>query len=82
MTQHEDIGRRGDLLAGDDFGLAEEISNEVEGMDVKVEQGITLWIVASKVMEVVTDKMLFAQMLLKDLHGRSITFLQANHSNG
>ena len=82
MTQHEDIGRRGDLLAGDDFGLAEEISNEVEGMDVKVEQGITLWIVASEIMEVITDKMLFAQMLLKDLHGRSITFLQANHSNG
>ena len=82
MTQHEDIGRRGDLLAGDDFGLAEEISNEVEGMDVKVEQGITLWIVASEIVEIVTDMMLFAQMLLKDLHGRSITFLQANHSNG
>ena len=82
MTQHEDIGRRGDLLAGDDFGLAEEISNEVEGMDVKVEQGITLWIVASEIVEIVTDMMLFAQMLLKDLHGRSKTFLQANHSNG
>lgn len=63
MTQHEDIGRRGDLLAGDDFGLAEEISNEVEGMDVKVEQGITLWIVASEIMEVITDKMLIAQSL-------------------
>ena len=82
MTQHEDIGRWGYLLAGDDFGLAEEISNEVEGMDVKVEQGITLWIVACEIMEVITDKMLIAQMLLKDLHGRSKTFLQANHSNG
>ena len=63
MTEHEDIGRWGYLLAGDDFGLAEEISNEVEGMDVKVEQGITLWIVASEIMEVITDKMLIAQSL-------------------
>ena len=44
MTEHEDIGRRGDLLAGYDFGLAKEIGNEVEGMDVKVEQGVALWI--------------------------------------
>ena len=51
-------------------------------MDVKVEQGITLWIVTSEVVEIVTDKMLLVQMLLKDLHGRSITFLHANHSNG
>ena len=43
--------------------LAEEISDEVEGMDVKVEQGITLWIVASEIMEVITDKMLIAQSL-------------------
>ena len=63
MTEHEDIGRRGDLLAGDDFWLAEEISNEVQGMDIKVEQGITLWIIANEVMEGVTDKMLFAQTL-------------------
>ena len=75
MTEHEDIGRWGDLLAGYDFGLAKEIGNEVEGMDVKVEQGITLWIVASEVMEVITDKMLFAQSFLKDLHGRGIAFL-------
>lgn len=70
MTEHEDVGRWGDLLTGYDFGLAEEIGDKVERMDVKVEQGITLWIVASEIMEVITDKMLFAQMLLKDLHGR------------
>ena len=75
MTEHEDIGRRGDLLAGDDFGLAEEISNEVEGMDVKVKQGITLRVVASEIMKIVTYKALFAQMLLKDLYGGSITLL-------
>ena len=75
MTEHEDIGCRGDLLAGYDFGLAKEIDNEVERMDIKVEQCITLWIVASEVMEVITDKMLFAQTLLKDLHGRGIAFL-------
>ena len=63
MTQHEGIGRRGDLLAGDDFGFAEEISNEVEGMDVKVKRCVTLRIVASEIMEVITDKMLIAQSL-------------------
>ena len=82
MTQHEDIGRRGDLLAGDDFWFAKEIGDKVERMDEKVEQSVTFWIVACEEMEVITDKMLFAQTLLKDLHGRSITFLQANHSNG
>ena len=75
MTEHEDIGRRGDLLAGDDFGLAEEIGNEIEGMDVEVEQSITFWIVTSEVVEVITDKMLFAQTFLKDLHGRGIALL-------
>ena len=50
-------------------------------MDIKVEQGITLWIVTSEVMEIITDKMLFVQMLLKDLHCRSITFLQADHDD-
>lgn len=44
MTEHEDIGRWGDLLAGYDFGLAKEIGNEVDRMDVKVEQGVALWI--------------------------------------
>ena len=44
MTEHEDIGRRGDLLAGYDFGLAKEIGNEVDRMGVKVEQGVALWI--------------------------------------
>ena len=51
-------------------------------MDVKVKRCVTLRIVASEIVEIVTDKMLFAQRLLKDLHGRSKTFLQANHSNG
>ena len=44
-------------------------------MDVKVEQGITFWIVTSEVVEIVTDKMLFVQMLLKDPHGRGIALL-------
>ena len=75
MTEHEDIGRWGYLLAGDDFGFAKEIGNEIEGMDVEVEQSITFWIVTSEVVEIVTDKMLFVQMLLKDLHGRGIALL-------
>ena len=50
-------------------------------MDIKAGQGIALWIVTCEVMEVVTDKLLFAQTLLKDLHGRGITFLHANHSD-
>lgn len=37
MLKHEDIGRRGDALAGNDFGLAKKEDNQVEGMDVKVE---------------------------------------------
>lgn len=75
MTEHEDVGRWGDLLRGDDFSRAEEVADEVEGMNVKVEQGIALWIVASEVAEVVADKMLLAQTLLKDLNGGSIAFL-------
>ena len=69
------------MLAGDDFGLAEEISNEVEGMDVKVEQSVTFWIVACEVMEIITDKMFFVQTLAKDLHGRGIAFLQADQGD-
>lgn len=64
------------------FLVCQKMGNKVEGMDVKVKRCVTLRIVASEIVEIVTDKMLFAQMLLKDLHGRSITFLQANHSNG
>lgn len=44
-------------------------------MDVEVEQSITFWIVTSEVVEVITDKMLFAQTFLKDLHGRGIALL-------
>ena len=44
-------------------------------MDIKVEQGIALWIVTCQVMEVVTDKLFFTQTLLKDLHDRGIAFL-------
>lgn len=51
-------------------------------MDVEVEQSITFWIVTSEVVEVITDKMLFAQTFLKDLHGRGIAFLQSDHCNG
>ena len=79
MAEHKDVGRRGDSSAGYDFRFAKEMSNEVEGMDVKVEQGITLQIVASEIVEVVTDKRLLSQSLLKDVNGRGITFLQAAH---
>ena len=82
MTEHNDVGCRGDLLTGEDFWFAKKMGNKVEGMDVKVKRCVTLRIVASEIVEIVTDKMLFAQMLLKDLHGRSITFLQADHSDG
>ena len=82
MTEHEDIGRWGYLLAGDDFWFAKEIGDKVERMDEKVEQSVTFWIVACEEMEVITDKMLFAQTLLKDLHGRGIAFLQSNHCYG
>ena len=44
-------------------------------------EGITFWIIACEVMEVVTDKMLFAQTFLKDLHGRGIAFLHADHGD-
>ena len=50
-------------------------------MDEKVEQSVTFWIVACEEMEVITDKMLFAQTLLKDLHGRGIAFLQADQGD-
>ena len=50
-------------------------------MDVEVEQSITFWIVTSEVVEIVTDKILFVQMLLKDLHGRGIAFLHADHGD-
>ena len=63
------------MLTGEDFWFAKKMGNKVEGMDVKVEQGITFWIVTSEVVEIVTDKMLFVQMLLKDPHGRGIALL-------
>ena len=63
VTEHNDVGRWGDLLADDDFGLAKEISHEVKRMDEQIKKSITFWIVACEVMEVVTDKMLFAQSL-------------------
>lgn len=82
VTEHQDIGIFVHNLAGDDFWLAKEIGNKIEGMDVKVEQSITLWIIACEIMEVITDKMLFAQTLAKDLHGWGIALLQTDHSNG
>ena len=82
MLEHEDVGRRGDLLAGDDFWFAKEIGDKVERMDVKVEQGITFWIVASEIMKVITDKRLFGEPCPKELHGGGIALLQANHSHG
>jgi hypothetical protein len=44
MTEHEDIARWGYLLTYLDFWFAKEKTNKVEGMDKKVEGGITLWI--------------------------------------
>ena len=82
MTEHENIGPWGDLLAGYDFGVSKEIGDKVERMDEKVEQSVTFWIVACEVMEVITDKMFFVQTFPKDFNNRSITFLQTNHCNG
>ena len=81
MTEHEDIGRWGYLLAGDDFWFAKDIGDKVERMDEKVEQSVTFWIVACEVMEIITDKMFFVQTLAKDLHGRGIAFLQADQGD-
>ena len=81
MPEHEDVGCRGDLLAGEDFRLAKEIGHKVEGMDVELGQSIAFGIVACEEMEVITDKMRFVQTFLKDLHGRSIAFLQADHGD-
>ena len=52
-----------------------------ERVDEKVEQCFTFWKVACEVMEVITDKMFFVKTLMKDLHGRGIAFLQADHGN-
>ena len=81
MTEHNDVGCRGDLLTGEDFWFAKKMGNKVEGMDVKVEQSVTFWIVACEVMEIITDKMFFVQTLAKDLHGRGIAFLQADQGD-
>lgn len=75
MTEHNDVGCRGDLLTGEDFWFAKKMGNKVEGMDVKVKRCVTLRIVTSEVVKVITDKMLFAQTFLKDLHGRGIALL-------
>ena len=42
MTQHEEVGRWGDLLTGEDFWFAKKMGNKVEGMDVKVKRCVTL----------------------------------------
>jgi len=64
-----------------DFRFTEQMAYKVEGMDVKVEQSVTFWIVACEVMEIITDKMFFVQTLAKDLHGRGIAFLQADQGD-
>ena len=81
MPEHEEVRVPGHLMAGEDFRLAEKMTDEVEGMDVEVEQCIAFGICACLVMQGVTDKMLFAEALLQESYGRSIAFLQANHSN-
>ena len=62
-------------MTGEDFGSAEQMDNEVEGMDMQIKEGITLWIVAGEIMEIVIDKSLLCKPFPKDLYGRSISFL-------
>lgn len=50
MLEHKYVRVHGDLLAGNDFGLTEQIACEVEGMDVEIEQGIAFWIGSCEVM--------------------------------
>ena len=75
MTKHENVGSWSDLPTSHDFGFAEEISNEVDGMDIQTKEGVTLWVVAGEIMEVVIDKSLLCKPFPKDLYGRSISFL-------
>ena len=65
MLEHEDVGVLGDLADGEDFWFSKQMTNEVEGMDVEVEQGITLRIGSSETVQVVVDKILFAEALLQ-----------------
>ena len=51
------------------------MANEVEGMDVKVAQSITLRIGTCEIVQVVVDKMLFAESFPQKLYGRGIAFL-------
>ena len=60
MLEHEDERVLGDLADGKDFWLSIQMTNEVEGMDVEVEQGVTLGVGSCEVMQVVVDKALFA----------------------
>jgi hypothetical protein len=60
MLEHEDVRVLGNLTTGKDFGLAKQMENEVEGMDVEVEQGITLRIGTCEIVQVVVETPLFA----------------------
>ena len=62
-------------MAGYDFGFAKQMDDEVKGMDKQIKEGITLWIIASEIMEVVINKSLLCEPLPEELYGRSISLL-------
>ena len=64
MTKHENVGSWSDLPTIHDFGFAEEISNEVEGMDIQTKEGVTLWVGSCEVMKVIADRMFLVKPFL------------------
>jgi hypothetical protein len=75
MAEHEDVGVFIDLLTSKNIWFTKEIDNEVKGMNVQVDEGITLGICSRQIMQVVVDEVLFAQSLLEKLHGGGISLL-------
>ena len=48
-------------MTGEDFGSAEQMDNEVEGMDMQIKEGVTLGVGSREVLKVITDKVLLVQ---------------------
>ena len=69
-------------MTGEDFGSAEQMDNEVEGMDMQIKEGVTLGVGSREVLKVITDKVLLVQPFPKKLNGRGITLLQTHHCRG
>ena len=51
-------------MACEDFGLAKQMDNEVEWMDIQIKNGFTLGVGSREVMKVITDKMLLVKPFL------------------